>query len=792
MSKTALFEQLNDAQMHAVESDIQSCTKIVAGAGCGKTKVISSRFLKLALDLTDAGVEAPLEKILVITFTDKAANEMKGRICKDLTGAGVDYYSQNLWISTFHGFCSKILKKHSIEVGLAPNFKLDKESALKKIYDGIIEKIKNSASESKTAAKELGVDDKILTVENFKKFTTIGDLNYIFEDIFEVIKKIKSLGLTPLEFLNAATIATKGFSQVTRTLPITDWQEHLHNFADNNADFEESFKKIASKKLIIDKNGSQKPENWSWAQGFPENINVIEHLELELVRAIALIYKLYDDELLTRSVIDFDDLINKTITIFKNNPEIREFYQNCFKHIIIDEFQDTNGAQLELIKLILGKNHANITYVGDRKQSIYSFRHAQSENLEVLHKFIEEKYGIKYPEIALDTNYRSTAEVLNAVNYLTQEHLKLNEKLYPNPLRACENTQKQVCTTILTDIEDVADLKIKQAKFISNEIAKLKVKEGVKYSDFAILVNSHRDAEFIEKFLLLEGIPSAKKDNTGFFKSPTVKNLTALLRLSHNRDDEQAFIRIMEMELNNKEIYEIAKSLPESEGDEKLNFAQKFWKSDLSSTGKLLRTLKTIKKGEKISSIFYKLITNFTPIANDKHEKYRAQADLRTFEKIIKNYENMRQNTYLGDFIKYLDDISEDRDFELPNIVAQNADAVNISTIHASKGLGYGYVFVAAISSKPSRSDGGSIIFDLGYGKKSGFGIVASKFRGKETPKAALYKEIWKKPREENEKLRLFYVAISRAKKYLNVISFEPAKGLKPAEYVNIAPTTLV
>lgn len=847
INKESFFNELNDAQRLAALNDINSCTKIVAGAGCGKTKVISSRFLKLALDLINENVESPLEKILVITFTDKASNEMKERIHQALSANGIDYYLQNLWISTFHGFCSKILRKHSIEVGLMPNFKLGDEKTLKEIYETIIEKIKNSnyleISEIAILANNLGLSEEILSVENFKCLGAIGDLNDIFEMIFGVIKKIKSLGISPLEFLEKTTYATKKFSDKIKKMPfnfetkedyIEAWAEHLKNNADVFCDFKNAFEKIAGKKLILDKNGSRKAKDYGYASGFPENIEHIEKIELFLVQTIALIYSIYENELLNSTVIDFDDLINKTISIFKNNSEIRAYYQNQFRHIIIDEFQDTNGAQLELIKLLLDKNAANITFVGDRKQSIYGFRHAQSENLEVLHDFIEEKYGQKYPEIMLNINYRSTSGVLGVVNTLTRDFLNLDEELTPNPyMEKGADSEKLVFKTVFDDIEDSNDLKVKQAVFIADEIAKLKAKHNPKYSDFAILVNSHKEAEFIEKFLLRANIPSVKKDNTGFFENQIAKNLNALLKLIYNENDELALIRTLKIKSSDKEIYEIAKLfektlLTEMEQEEfkKLNFAQKLFichkkYNDSFKTltsapyiDKIVQTLNSIKKNEKIISIFYKLITNielFCP--KNEYEIYRNQIDLKTFEKIIENYsamserskirgnfasermsynrrspgyENSRQNPNLRDFLNYLDSISKDINFELPNFAYQNMDAVNILTVYASKGLEFDYVFCTCINSKKAHGAGEGIIFDLGYGKKEGFGIIASKFIGKDTPKALLYKEIWKNPRDENEKLRLFYVAISRAKKYLNVLSFDPYKNVKPAYYVDV------
>ena len=132
----------------------------------------------------------------------------------------------------------------------------------------------------------------------------------------------------------------------------------------------------------------------------------------------------------------------------------------------------------------------------------------------------------------------------------------------------------------------------------------------------------------------------------------------------------------------------------------------------------------------------------------------------------------------------YLEKIKDDRNFELPSIDTEEVDAVQILTIHASKGLEFPYVFVLSIASSSKTVDKSNIIFDLQYGDKPGFGIVVNKYNGKQNPKALIYKQLWQKPREKNEALRLFYVAVSRAKKYLNVLSFEPYASVKPVDYI--------
>ena len=138
-----IIEGLNEQQAKAVANPMNSCTKIVAGAGTWKTKIISKRFLKLVSELTNQNEQNPQSKILVITFTDKAANEMKERIVSELESNGLETTSaENMWISTFHSFCIRILKKHSIEAGLSPSFKMVEEKDLKKFYDNLIKRIK--------------------------------------------------------------------------------------------------------------------------------------------------------------------------------------------------------------------------------------------------------------------------------------------------------------------------------------------------------------------------------------------------------------------------------------------------------------------------------------------------------------------------------------------------------------------------------------------------------------------------------------------------------------------------
>ena len=816
-----IADGLNDAQKQAVLNPVDYCTKIVAGAGTGKTKIISKRFLKLTLELMQQGVESPQSKILVITFTDKAANEMRERILKELEDNNIATFDrQDLWISTFHGFCIRILKKYSIEAGLSPSFKLAEEKQLKDIYDNLIKRIKYGEVDSIENATEIaeinGLDFSVLSVDKLALLAKIDDIDSIFEDIYCVIKKIKSLGISAKEFLDKAVCSTKMFSECMESVPFKfeskedytfAWREHFLRYIEDAFVFDEKvFDSIAKEKLILDKFGKRKAIEYGMAQGFPENIQPITDAEIFLTKVIAAVYALYQSELEKRDIADFDDLINKTIQIFKNNETIRSYYSRYFKQIIVDEFQDTNGAQLELIELLLNPEYPDLTFVGDRKQSIYAFRYAQMENLEVLHENVEKLYNSKFNPIALSINYRSTPEVLNAVNYVTEQELKLDgENLSPNPNLDYPDTSEDIKVTVIQDFESSHEHKIKEAVYIANETDRLIKRDNAAYKDFAVLVKSHSQADIVEKELKKRNIPSVKKVNTGFFSEPVIKNVFSALRLIRNSQDEQALIRLLNVKFTDSQIFKTVKLIEKSlfkilSSDEirKLNLAQKYMMLKASNSildGAVAKYLEHIydtvneirqnKNSYTLLQVYEKLKREIVfYISSSEIEDLQVRNNLLILEKIIDDYTQNENFLSINSLLDYFDKIKEDRNFELPTVNNDGINAVQIMTIHASKGLEFPYVFVLSIASSSKTADNSGIIFDMQYGQKSGFGIVINKFKGRPNPKALIYKKLWQKPRNDNEDLRLFYVAVSRAKKYLNILSFEPYAAVKPVEYI--------
>lgn len=811
ISTVNLIDGLNDEQKQAVLNPINTCTKIVAGAGTGKTKIISKRYVKLCLDLLKDGVETPLENLLVITFTEKAATEMRERIFKELQDGGIQTFAQEDWISTIHSFCSRILRAYSIEANLSPAFKLGDEKQLRDIFDGLIKKITygeyKTIEDIDTIAEYLGVDSSILSAESLNTFNRINDLEKVLADIFGIIQKVKSLGKYPKEFMQNSIESIQNFTDTVKTLPLDftnkedipiNWEKHLKRYISPDCEFyfvkESETGKISYdgvykeiQKIAFFNCRKKNPMEWNRVEDFPKCLDEISEVEILLTKVIAFVYALYQNELEKRDLADFDDLINKTLFILENNADIRNYYQGQFKHIIVDEFQDTNGAQLRLLVDLLNNDYPNITFVGDKKQSIYLFRHAQMENLDSLHSFIEKKYSKRYEPIELKYNYRSTPQVLEAVNHVTREELSLNEILSANPTIKFEPIEDSVKTSLLGGFENSAEYKVCEAKYIASEIIKTKSVQGLNYKDFAVLVTSHAQADILEQELLKYGIPSIKKSNTTYFKKPVIRNLQAILKFMDNIRDEISLVRVLKIYFSEREIYELRQSLHSYLDEEKdLNFCEQISKliedkklSELDVQDILKEFILNIfdanykiqefKRTSSLLQIYHEILKTILPYNNlFGADKLLAENDIKIFEKIIVDYMETTGYVTLKTFNEYVDKIKSDKNFEVPSISNSEVDAVNLLTIHASKGLEYPYVFVANLKNKTS-SDKGNVKFDLSS-DDYGYGIVINSYMGKENPKHIIYKNLWNRPKLQAEQKRLFYVAVSRAKKFLNVM----------------------
>lgn len=407
-----LLTGLNEKQKEAVTYG-DGPLLIIAGAGSGKTKVLTSRIAHLI----EKGV-SPYE-ILAITFTNKAAEEMKNRIAV----ATSNFTTKALWVSTFHSMCNRILRRDIEALGYSTHYNIydssDQENLMKKVL------------------KELNIDDK--------KFTA--------KAVIYAISILKNNLISPEQANKKAS----------------DYYEET----------------------------------------------------------VAKIYKHYQRKLQTVDSLDFDDLMYLTLELFKKKKEVLEYYQDRFKYIFIDEYQDTNYVQYLLSKM-LGEKHKNICVVGDPDQSIYGWRGADMGNIL---NFEKDNPGAKV--VFLEQNYRSTEQILAAANSV----IKNNSDRKPKDLW----TNKKE-GDLITCFE--AETESEEAVYLAREIER-QVRKGYKYQDMAILYRTNAQSRIIEKSLARYGIAYRLFGGLSFFKRKEIKDIIAYLQFLNNPRDQIAFERII-------------------------------------------------------------------------------------------------------------------------------------------------------------------------------------------------------------------------------------------------------
>ncbi len=605
-----ILNNLNDKQYEAVVNTEGPCL-VIAGAGSGKTKVLTH---KIAYLLSEKKV-LPWN-ILAITFTNKAANEMKERV-ENLVGD----VAKDIWMGTFHSICVRILRKFIDRIGFDSSFI---------IFD---------TSDQKTLIKEcmkaLSIDDKL--------------------------------------FSDKAVIA------------------EISNGKNEMLEPKAYYAKYA---------GDYRKEK------------------------IAQIYELYQKRLKENNAIDFDDIINFTIQILTENPDVLEYYTEKFKYVLVDEYQDTNKAQFTLVS-ILASRYGNITVVGDNDQGIYSFRGADISNIL---NFEKDFPGTRI--IKLEQNYRCSGNILKAANAV----IKNNETKYEKKLWT-QNEEGHL--PMIYQGEDEYD----EATYIVNQINHLKTEEYYKYSDFAVLYRMNSQSRAIEDILRRENIPYKIIGGLKFYERKEIKDTIAYLRLIANPSDNLALKRIINepkrgvgktsidqiaeiSEKTGKSMYEIIKNAQE------YGLTRVF-----ANTRDFIETMEELrnKKDEiEISDLIKETLnkTGYTK-ALELENTVEAESRIQNLEELltvaIEFEEESAENT-LNDFLEGIT-LSSDVDN-----LQETDEMVTLMTLHSAKGLEFPAVFLV--------------------------GMEEGIFPG--------YKSIGE-PKELEEERRLFYVGITRAKEYLHL-----------------------
>ncbi len=569
-----LLDKLNDKQREAVEF-VNAPLLILAGAGSGKTRVLT---YKIAY-LLEQQIVKPWE-ILAITFTNKAAKEMKERVGTLVNGED----ASRIWLGTFHSVCVRILRREIELLGYSRDFnifdELDKDKLLKEIM------------------KNMNIDDKQYP---------IGSIKY--------------------EISNA-------------------------------------------------KNNMKTPENYAE--------DVVGDFRRE---KIAQVYREYQASLKKNNAVDFDDIIMLVVEIFLKNSDVLSYYQNKFKYILVDEYQDTNKIQFLLISLICSA-HGNICVVGDESQSIYGFRGADISNILNFEKEFPSSKIVK-----LEENYRSTQTILNAAN----EVIKNNKSKIDKNLWTQNNDGEKIeYKTLGNEYEEV--------EYIVEKIDEICRRQKMKYSDFAVLFRTNAQSRVLEEVFMRSGTPYRLIGGLKFYSRKEIKDLTSYLKLIQNTNDNIALKRIINEP--KRGIGDTAVEKLQQIADEKgLSIFETLCDNDnlvgLRSAGNIMMFRDMIKeliskKDEiKISELMKLVLINsgYEEMLNKDGTK---EAEIRfdnflEFIGVATEFEKENAENTLGDFLESIALVSDVDNLD------NDTEAVTLMTIHSAKGLEFEVVFLVGM-----------------------------------------------------------------------------------------------
>ena len=573
------IEMLNPAQREAVEQT-EGPILILAGAGSGKTRVLTTRIGYL---MKEKKVKA--ENILAITFTNKAANEMRERVDETLN----DEDTSAMWITTFHSCCVRILRKSINKIGYNRSFV---------IYDS-----SDQVTLVKDCLRELNYSEKAM------------DPKYIIS----VISNAKDKLINPKQF-------------------------------------REKYKNDFSKSKIAD------------------------------------VYALYQDRLKRNSALDFDDLISKTVELFREHEDVLDFYRNRFRYIMVDEYQDTSRAQYELVRL-LAQGHQNICVVGDDDQSIYGWRGADIRNILEFERDYDDVHVIK-----LEQNYRSTQIILDAANYLIKNNIERKRKKLWSEKKEGELIKIQL-----------AETEVDEAEFVANTISTM-VRTGERsYKDFAVLYRANAQARPVEDALNRAQIPYNIYGGTKFYERKEIKDMVAYLRVIQNPQDDISLKRIINVPrrgigLRTIEKIEDRASLKEEslysvliDIDGNSDISRKA-KASINGFVDIMSTFRSLKQIYPASKMIEKVmdITGYLDeLEKDKSEESQDRIEnLKEFISVAMEFESKNEDTSLEAFLTNVALTSE------PNEEEEHADRVSLMTIHSAKGLEFPVVFLTGMEEK--------------------------------------------------------------------------------------------
>ena len=574
----SIYDTLNEQQKEAV-LHTEGPLLILAGAGSGKTRVLTHRIAYL---IEEQGVTP--WNILAITFTNKAAGEMRERVDK-LVGFG----AESIWVSTFHSTCVRILRRHIDLLGYDNNFT---------IYDSDDQK-----TLMKDVCKLLQIDTKI-----FKERALLGTISHAKDEL-----------ITPEEF----RIRAEGdFSQ----------------------------KKIAE------------------------------------------VYEEYEKQLRANNALDFDDLLVKTVQLFQTQADVLEYYQERFRYIMVDEYQDTNTVQFELIRLLASK-YRNLCVVGDDDQSIYKFRGANIKNILNFEHVFEDAKVIK-----LEQNYRSTSNILNAANAVIRNNRGRKDK------------------TLWTDNGDGEKLEFRQfdtaydeAEYIVGDIREHVDRGECTYNDNAILYRTNAQSRIFEEKFVTANIPYKIVGGVNFYARREIKDLLSYLKTVDNGQDDLAVRRIINVpkrgigltSINRVQEYAVRHEVGFYEALRAVDLIPNIGRgaSKLESFVALIEHFKTDAQEMSISGLMKEIIEETGYVESlEAEDSEEAEARIENIDELMSKIvayedacEEMNEPPTLSGFLEEVALVADIDSLD------ENSDYVVLMTLHSAKGLEFPHVYLAGL-----------------------------------------------------------------------------------------------
>lgn len=572
----SIYDKLNEQQKEGVFTT-EGAVLILAGAGSGKTGVLTHRIAHL---IDDLGVNS--YNILAITFTNKAAKEMKERVDR-LVGMGAD----SAWIMTFHAACVRILRRYICRIGYDNNFT---------IYD---------------------TDDQKSVIKDILKRKNLDPKQYKDRTILSVISNAKDNLISPDDMY----------------------------------------------------------------QSSGGNYNTMKTAE---------IYREYQEQLKKNNAVDFDDIIGLTVKLFNEDKEVLRYYQERFRYIMVDEYQDTNRAQFNLIRLLAG-GHGNLCVVGDDDQSIYKFRGADINNILDFEKYFNDAKIIK-----LEQNYRSTQKILDVANEVIKNNAGRKDKRLWTSVK--DGTKV---------IFNVYENGYEEARGIAEDIAHRHLHDRKDYSDFAILYRTNAQSRSLEEKLIEKNIPYRIYGGINFYARREIKDILAYLKTIDNARDDLAVKRILNVPKRGigaasvakvddyayenditfyvalrqaKEVPGLQRAVPKVEGFVTQIEILKS-KSQYIGVGKLIE--------EIIETVGYSDYIDAESESDEQATERRQNID-ELISKAVQYEETVDEPSLSG----FLEEVALVADIDN---LDENNDMVSLMTIHSAKGLEFPIVYLAGM-----------------------------------------------------------------------------------------------